>query len=89
MAAIRDLSVSLPADLVDMVHHKVAAGEYATPSDVIGEGLRALQAQERDETEWLQTRIGPVYDRMIVDPSAALSVSDVRHALRVTTAGDV
>ncbi len=61
-----------------MVRAKVATGEYAGESDVIGEGLRALE----DETdEWLRTRVAAVYDRMASEPGLSRSLADVRRAL--------
>jgi antitoxin ParD1/3/4 len=38
-----------------MVKDKVASGGYATESDVIREGLRALQTQEAAVEDWLRT----------------------------------
>jgi hypothetical protein len=43
--AKRALNVTLPPDLAKMVQDKVASGSYASESDVVSAGLRALQAQ--------------------------------------------
>lgn len=40
------MDVNLPADVAQMVKEKVASGEYESETDVILEGLRALQARE-------------------------------------------
>ena len=43
MPASRSLRVTLPEDMAQMVKAKVESGEYASESEVIGEGLRALR----------------------------------------------
>ena len=64
-----------------MLRSKVAAGEYASESDVIGEGLLALRARENETDDWLRGRIAARYDRMESDPRAALSIVEIRQAL--------
>lgn len=87
MATTRDLNVSLPGELVELVQAKVAAGEYASESDVIGEGLRALEAREDETDDWIRGRIAPRYDRMTSDPGAALSIAEVRRMLSGEASG--
>jgi len=45
MRSTRQFSVTLPNEMADMVRGKVASGEYASESEVIRDGLRALQAR--------------------------------------------
>jgi len=37
------MTVSLPSSLEDFVRHKVEAGDFQSPEEVICEGLRLLQ----------------------------------------------
>ena len=60
---------------------KVAAGEYATESEVIRDGLRALLARDRAVDSWLHEQVGPAYDALKADPSRAVSIDDVRAQL--------
>jgi hypothetical protein len=43
------------ADMAQMVKEKVASGDYATESEVVREGLRALRAQDSALEQWLRT----------------------------------
>jgi antitoxin ParD1/3/4 len=43
----QQFSITLPNEMADAVKSKVAAGEYATESEVIRDGLRALLARDR------------------------------------------
>jgi putative addiction module CopG family antidote len=47
MRTTQQLSITLPNEMADAVKAKVQAGEYATESEVIRDGLRALRALSR------------------------------------------
>jgi antitoxin ParD1/3/4 len=81
MRTTRQMSVTLPKDMAAAVKAKVASGEYASESEVIREGLRALQAQDRALERWLRTEVVAAYDKLEADPSRALSLDDVRASL--------
>jgi len=63
------------------VRAKVASGEYASESEVIRDGLRALRARERAVDDWLRTTVAPAYDALKADPSRGLALEDARTAL--------
>jgi antitoxin ParD1/3/4 len=48
MATRTSLNVSLTAELEQFVQQRVATGRYQTASEVVREGLRLLEYQERD-----------------------------------------
>jgi antitoxin ParD1/3/4 len=48
MAIRTSLNVSLTPELDEFVHQRVATGRYQTASEVVREGLRLLENQERD-----------------------------------------
>ena len=81
MRSTRQLSVTLPNEMADMVREKVASGEYATESEVIRDGLRALRARDRAEEHWLRAQVVPAYDALTADPTRAVSAGDVRKTL--------
>lgn len=53
MRTTQQFSITLPKEMADTVKAKVAAGEYATESEVIRDGLRALLARDRAVEHWL------------------------------------
>ena len=83
MRTTRSLSVTLPNDMADMVRRKVESGEYASESEVIRDGLRALLARDRAVESWLRNQVGPAYDALKADPSRAVTVDQVRARLAV------
>lgn len=81
MRSTQQLSITLPVEMASAIKAKVAAGEYATESEVIRDGLRTLLARDRVIEEWLQSQVGPAYDALKRDPSRAVSLNEVRAAL--------
>jgi len=81
MRSTQQLSITLPNEMAEQVRAKVATGEYATESEVIRDGLRALLAQDRAVESWLRDQVGPAHDAMKADPSRAVTVAEVRSTL--------
>jgi len=81
MRTTRQMSITLPKDMADMVKDKVQTGEYASESEVIRDGLRALMARDRAVESWLHTQVGPAFDALKADPSRAVTADQVRARL--------
>ena len=81
MRSTQQFSITLPNKMADAVKAKVAGGEYATESEVIREGLRALIAKDRAIEQWLRTEVTAAYDELKADPSKALTIDQVRASL--------
>ena len=58
MRTTQQFSITLPNEMADLVKTKVAAGEYATESEVIRDGLRILMARDRVVEKWLAEQAG-------------------------------
>ena len=81
MRSTQQFSITLPNEMADAIKAKVAGGEYATESEVIREGMRALLAQDRAIEHWLRTEVAAAYDELETDPSKALTTDQVRASL--------
>ena len=81
MRTTQQLSITLPNDMAEAVRSKVAAGDYASESEVIRDGLRALMARDRAVDAWLQQSVAPAYDAIKDDPSRAVTAEKVRARL--------
>jgi putative addiction module CopG family antidote len=82
MRSTKSLSITLPHDMAKMVKDKVTSGDYATESEVIREGLRALKARDSAAEEWLRTEGVARYDAYRRDPSVARPAAEVFARLR-------
>ena len=71
MRTTQQLSITLPMEMARLVKEKVANGTYATESEVIREGLRALQEREAAVERWLREDVAPTYDAYKANPTRA------------------
>ncbi|MDK2766855.1 MAG: ribbon-helix-helix protein, CopG family [Sphingomonas sp.] len=83
MESTRRLDIELPEDLADAVEARVRAGEYASVSEVVEEGLRALATRDDDPVRvaWEQDELTAAYDAWKADPAAVMTVDEVRRKL--------
>lgn len=81
MRTTQQMSITLPNEMADMVKAKVRTGEYASESEVIRDGLRALIARDRAVESWLHGQVGPAYDALKADPARAVTADQVRARL--------
>jgi antitoxin ParD1/3/4 len=78
MRTTRQLSITLPNDMADALKARVASGAYASESEVIRDGLRALFAREEAIEAWLRNEVVTAYDELRADPSRAITVDEMR-----------
>ena len=86
MRTTQQLSITLPNEMAEAIKTKVRAGEYATESEVIREGLRALLNRDRAIESWLQNEVGSAYDALKSNPSRAITADQVRDRLAAENA---
>jgi len=65
------------------VKAKVEVGDYATESEVIREGLRALLARDRAVESWLRSAVAAAYDEAKIAPERLVDSTELRHRLAV------
>jgi putative addiction module CopG family antidote len=67
--------------MAELVRGKVESGEYATESEVIRDGLRALERHNRALDAWLISEAIPALTAMKADPSKGRTGEQVRGSL--------
>lgn len=81
MRSTQQMSITLPIEMAELIKAKVAAGQYASESEVVRDGLRALDRQNGAVEQWLRSEVAAAYDELKADPKRALSVDGVRSHL--------
>jgi putative addiction module CopG family antidote len=66
---------------IEFVRGKVRSGEYASESDVIHEGLKALKEESEERERWEREVLLPAHDRLMADPSSAIPIEQVERNL--------
>jgi antitoxin ParD1/3/4 len=80
--AIEKRTISLPPDQASFIDAKVASGDYATASEVVRAGLRALKERDAAVERWLSTEVAATYDAMQADPTRGVSLDVAFAAVR-------
>jgi putative addiction module CopG family antidote len=75
------LSITLPNDMADALRERVRSGEYASESEVIRDGLRALFARDQAVETWLRDEVAVAYDALLADPKDVVTADEVRAQL--------
>jgi antitoxin ParD1/3/4 len=82
MGEILKRTFSLPAEQAKFIDAQVASGTYASASEVVRAGLRALQERDAAVERWLREEVAPAYDAIGADPSRGRSPDEVFSAVR-------
>jgi antitoxin ParD1/3/4 len=78
MRTTQQMSITLPNEMAELVKAKVASGQYASESEVIRAGIRALMERDRVVEAWLVQQVTPAYDALKADPTRARTPAQVR-----------
>lgn len=89
MSTIEKRTISLPSEHATFIDAKVASGAYASASEVVRAGLRALQERDEAVERWLRDEVAPTYDRMQSDPKRGVSASKVFNDIRARHASSL
>ena len=82
MSATAKRTFSLPAEQSKFIDKQVRAGAYASGSEVVRAGLRALQERDAAVERWLREDVAPVYDAMKTDPTRGIPAEKAFAAFR-------
>jgi len=80
MQKAEKLSITLTAEMVKTIHQSVAAGEYASTSEVLRDAMRVWQREREEHSEWLAS-VKARIDASIDDPRPKLSLEQVKERL--------
>lgn len=77
----RQLSITLPTEMADALRERVRSGAYASESEAIRDGLRALFARDLAVETWLREEVAASYDELVKNPDDLATVDEVRARL--------
>lgn len=76
MSKVQKRTFSLPEDQAAYIDAKVATGGYVSSSEVIREGLRAMQQRDAAIERWLRQDVLPVAEELQEFPERGIPIDD-------------
>lgn len=86
MSNVEKRTVSLPHEHAAFIDAQVASGAFASASEVVRAGLRALQERDAAVENWLRTEVVAAYDEMKDQPERGIPADQVMDRLRARAA---
>jgi antitoxin ParD1/3/4 len=83
MSATEKRTFSLPAEHAAFIDAKVKSGDYASASEVVRAGLRALQERDEAIERWLREEVASAYDAVRSGKSQTHPASTVFDEIRI------
>jgi antitoxin ParD1/3/4 len=77
MRTTQQFSITLPTDMAHLVEAKIKSGAYATVSEVMRDGVRALLEREAVIEKWLREEVKAGHAEYLADPSKAIPASTI------------
>lgn len=75
-------TISLPDEHAAFIDSKVQDGSFASASEVVRAGLRALKERDAAVEKWLMQEVAPVYDAMEAEPDRGIPSETVFKRMR-------
>jgi antitoxin ParD1/3/4 len=73
---------SISTSQAEYIDARVKSGAYASASEVVRAGLRALEERDAAMERWLREEVVPVYDAYHADPSRVIRAEQVFAEIR-------
>jgi len=77
MRTTQQFSITLPHEMADLVERKIKSGAYASVSEVMRDGVRALMERDSAVERWLREEVVAGHAEYLVDPSKAVPAEEI------------
>lgn len=82
MRTTQQYSITLPHEMAEAVEAKVKSGSYASVSEVMRDGVRALMERDSAFEKWLREEAVASYEDSKADPSSVVPADQVMDRIR-------
>jgi putative addiction module CopG family antidote len=86
MRTTQQYSITLPHEMAELVESKVKSGHYASVSEVLRDGVRALMERDVAFEKWLKEEVVAGIKEYEADPSAGVPAGEIMQRLRARAA---
>ena len=82
MRTTQQFSITLPMDMAEVVEKKIKSGMYASASEVMRDGVRALLERDAALERWLREEVVAGHQEYTADPSKGVPAEKVVGRIR-------
>ena len=86
MRTTQQFSVTLPLDMAEVVEGKIKSGAYASVSEVMCDGLRALLERDAAIERWLREEVIAGHEEYMADPSKGVPAEAILNRVKARRA---
>jgi antitoxin ParD1/3/4 len=86
MRTTQQFSITLPLDMAEVVEGKIKSGAYASVSEVVRDGVRALLERDAAVERWLREEVVAGHREYLADPSKAVPAEAILNRIKARRA---
>jgi putative addiction module CopG family antidote len=86
MRTTQQFSITLPLDMAEAVEGKIKSGGYASVSEVMRDGVRALMERDAAVERWLREEVVAGHREYLADPSKGVPADAVLERIKARRA---
>ena len=89
MRTTQQFSITLPFEMASVVEAKINSGAYASVSEVMRDGVRALMERDAALERWLRTEVVAAHEHYLAHPESAVTEEELLRHLDEDEAADM
>ena len=88
MRTTQQFSITLPVDMAEVVEGKIKSGAYASVSEVMRDGVRALLERDAAVERWLREEVVAGHAEYLADPSKGVAAEEILSRIKIRRGAD-
>jgi antitoxin ParD1/3/4 len=86
MRTTQQFSITLPLDMAEVIEGKIKSGAYASVSEVVRDGVRALLERDAAVEQWLRDEVIAGHQEYMADPSKGVPAEAILDRIKARRA---
>jgi len=86
MRTTQQFSITLPLDMAEVIEGKIKSGAYASVSEVVRDGVRALFEREAAVEQWLRDEVIGGHEEYMADSSKGIPAEAILDRIKARRA---
>jgi putative addiction module CopG family antidote len=86
MRTTQQFSITLPIEMAEVVEEKIKSGAYASVSEVLRDGVRALHERDAAVERWLREEVIAGHQEYLADPSKGVPAEAILDRIKARRA---